>query len=442
MDEAFEDYCLPMRMSSMERFHFFDDSPEYPNNILAKFYFEGPLDEEAVRLAFDIATERHPLMHAIVRGRNWHSPDRIGPRFLWNRGKSIASQWLNLEVERSCRLMCNYDPESNETEALFQAHHAAIDGQGGLQFFRDWMKIYDNIIADKSPESDLPVLRTTNYPRRNRLEMFRFRNLGKLLMLPVGLFGAFKFSFRKLAPLVRLGKLEDDTLKSDFPATRVFEVSREQLARVKAYVKSEKITLNDWLVSCCYRSLMRWRESFGQHEARDWYRIIIPMSIRSMRDRELPACNRVAIIQLDRREDHIVDKDALNQSVNRELGIIRKFELQKIFLMMMKLFSVIPFSLKARAKQNRCLAMTLLTNVGRPFLKTGLQKRGRRVAMGGAELKRMELVPPIRYGTPVAFAASQYGGQLGLTMHVDTRFIRMEDAQQLLDDFGHRVANV
>lgn len=429
-------------MSSIERFHFFDDSPEYPNNILAKFYFDGRLDEETARVAFEVATARHPLMQSVVKGKRWHLSDEVGPRFLWNRGGSIASQWLNLEVERSCRLMCNYDSESNETEVVFQAHHAAIDGQGGLQFFRDWMKVYDNVIVGEPLHADLPPLQPESYGRRNRLEMLRLRNLWRLMLLPIGLFGAFKFSFRKVTPLVRLPKLEDDTLKSEFPETEAFEISKSQMAKIKAYVKKEGITLNDWLVSCCYRSMMCWREGFGQHAASDWYRIIVPMSIRTMRDRELPACNRVAIIQLDRREETIVDKHALNQSVNRELGIIRNAELQKIFLMMMKLFSAIPFSLKARASQHKCLAMALLTNVGRPMLKTGLEKRGLRVAMGNAELKRFELVPPIRYGTPVTFAASQYAGQLTLTMHVDTRFIRMQDARQLLDDLGNRISNV
>lgn len=433
---------LPLRMSSIERFHFYDDSPEYPNNILAKFYFAGRLDEETARTAFEVATARHPLMQSIVKGKFWHSPHEIGPRFLWNRGTTIASQWLNLEVERSCRLMCNYDSDADETEVLFQAHHAAVDGQGGLQFFRDWMKVYDNIVAEKPREADLLSLCPTAYTKRNRLEMLRIRNLWKLMLLPIGCFGAFKFSFRKVTPLIRLPKLDDDTLKSEFPETAAFEITKSQMAKVKAYVKKEGITLNDWLVSCCYRSLMCWRERFGQHSSSDWYRVIIPMSIRSMHDRDLPACNRVAIIQLDRREETIVDVDTLNQSVNRELGVIRNAELQKIFLMMIKLFSVIPFSLKARACQQKSLAMTLLTNVGRPMLKTGLEKRGLRVAMGGAELKRFELVPPIRYGTPITFAASQYAGELSLTMHVDTRFIQREHAVQLLNDLGHRITKV
>ncbi len=431
-----------LRMTSMERFHFHDDSPEYPNNIFAKLFFAGRLDEETARAAFEVATARHPLMIAVVKNRRWSMPDDVAPRFLWNRGDSIASQWLNLKLERSCRMFSNYDPETDETEVLFQVHHAAIDGQGGLQFARDWMKVYDNVSADKAPEQDLPKLRTHCYQGRNRLGLFRLSGLKTILMFPIGLYGAIKFSFRKSASLVKLNRLEDDTLKDDFPAVSSFEIPKKKMAAIKAYVNREQITLNDWLVSCCFRSLMCWREGFGQHQPKDWYRVIIPMSIRSLRDRELPACNRVAIIQLDRRENVIVDQEKLSRSVNHELGIIRKTELQKIFLLVIKCFSVIPFSLKARAKQQKCQAMTVLTNVGRPFLKTGLEKSGSKISMGGAELKRAEMIPPIRYGTPVSFAAARYAGSLFLTMHVDTRYVRMEDAQQLLNDFGCRVGNI
>jgi NRPS condensation-like uncharacterized protein len=433
---------LPMRMTSYERFHFHDDSPEYPNNIFARMFFEGRLEEEIARDAFDETILRHPLALAVVRSGKWREYDSIVPRFLWNRGTSVACQWLNLKLEKNCRLLCNYNSETDETEALFQVHHAAADGQGGLQFARDWMKIYDNLHKGADPLAELPVIDPRKYRGRNRLGLFSFRGIKTLLMLPIGFFGALKFAFRRPAPLVQIPMLDDDTLKDDFPAVSTYELSKSQVGLIKSYVNEQKITLNDWLVSCCYRSLMCWREGFQQHNVKDWYRIIVPMSIRTMRDRQMPACNRAALIQLDRRENIIVDQDHLNKSVSYELAIIRKAELQKIFLMVIKGFSLVPFFLRSRAKKQSCRAMTVLTNMGRPFLKTGLEKSGRAIKMGGALMKRAEMIPPIRYGTPVTFAVGSYAGGLSITMHVDTRFVRMEDAEELLQDFGNRVAGV
>lgn len=433
---------LPIRMNSVERFHFYDDSPEYPNNIFARLFFKGPLDEKTAKRAFDITTERHPISQAIVRRGRWCSYTSTRSRFLWNRGTSVAGQWLNLELEKNCRLFCDYHAESDETEVLFQVHHATADGQGGLQFTRDWMKVYDNLVAGRSPEDGLPTVDPTLYRRRNRLGLFSLSGLKTLLFLPIGIFGALKFSFRKPAPLIKLRPLEDDTLKDDFPCVATYEVTRDQLAAAKSYVNRQNITLNDWITSCCYRSLMCWREQFGLHRSSDWYRIIIPMSIRSFRDRELPACNRAAVIQLDRREDYIVDTQHLNRSVNYELGFIRNGDLQKIFLMVLKGMSLVPFLLKSRSQKKRCRAMTVVTNMGRPFLKTGLEKSGRKIRMGGSELQRVEMVPPIRYGTPVTFAVARYAGKLYLTMHVDTRFVRIQDAKKLLDDFGNRIGDV
>lgn len=436
------DEISQLRMNSMERFHFHDDSPEYPNNIFAKLYFKGPLDEETARLAFEVTADRHPLTKASVRGKYWAWTDDVSSRILWNRGTSVASQWLNMEFEKSSRMFGNYDADTDETTIVFQVHHAAVDGQAGVQFSRDWMKTYDNICAGKPPREGLTELRNSSYRGRNRLGLFRLSGLKTILMFPIGLYGAFKFSFRNSTPIAPLPQLEDDTLKDDFPAVTSFEITKKQMAGIKSYVNQQQITLNDWLVSCCFRSLMCWRETFGQHRAKDWYRVIVPMSIRSLRDRELPACNRVAIIQLDRRENRIVDKDKLSRSINHEMGVIRKAELQKMFLLVIKFFSAIPFLLKSKAQRQKCQAMTVMTNLGRLFLKTGLERSGNRIKMGEAELIRAEMVPPIRFGTPVTFSAARYGGSLYLTIHVDTRYIRMEDARQLLNDFGHRVASV
>ena len=52
---------FPMSMSSIEKFHWFDDSEAYPNVVFCRMQIAGKLDEAIAREAWQIAVERQPF---------------------------------------------------------------------------------------------------------------------------------------------------------------------------------------------------------------------------------------------------------------------------------------------------------------------------------------------------------------------------------------------
>jgi hypothetical protein len=160
--------------------------------------------------------------------------------------------------------------------------------------------------------------------------------------------------------------------------------------------------------------------------------VIIPISIRERWDQRMPAANRSTLVQLDRRPAETKDLWQLAQGIHFELGVIRQWMLDRAFLLAVGLLSKIPGGLAATVGKHRARATTLLTNLGKPLVHSGLPHSGRWVVVGGARLTGLELLPPIRASLPVSFAAAQYAGDLGISAHLDLRYVTAAAVEEFL----------
>jgi hypothetical protein len=245
------------------------------------------------------------------------------------------------------------------------------------------------------------------------------------------LFGASKFLFRRFATIQAPSGQADES-NVGFPNYEVASWNESELSAVRSFVRREKISLNDWLLAALFLSLQQWHEEQFGSGLSGWSRLIVPINLRTPEDRLLPAANRASLVQLDRRPQAEKDQLALAKGISYELGLIRDWQLDRMFLLLVRGMSVSDAWLRSAVGRRKSRATSMLTNVGKPLLRLGLPLEEGRVLAGGLRLELLDVIGPIRYGMPLSFAVAEYAGDLRMTAHFDRQRLNSEQVQALV----------
>lgn len=423
---------FPLRMTSIEKYHFFDDSTVFPNHFFARFEFVGPIAAGPLQEAFELAVARHVRGQAIVRkswGRwEWSEREIPGTRLEFCETDDFRFRRLDLREEPGYRAKCHVGPE--RTAVMMQVHHALTDGLGGLAFVRDWLVIYDNLIRGRDADAGLSQLQPNALLRRNRIGVASWRYLRHWWRQPIALFGAAKFIGR------RFQTLDSETAVPPVdewqPVGCGFSIERESVQALKKTLVAHQVTLNDFLLATLYVALAKFFAAAESDKRSTCYRVIVPISIRERWESAMPTANRTTLVQLDRLARETGDIWGLARGIHFELGVIRHWMLDRIFLLAIRLMSLSNTWLAYNAASRRPRGTTLLTNLGKPFVRSGLNMADGKVLVGDAALTAVALLPPVRRALPISCAAMQFLGDLNVTAHVDTRVIELARAERLL----------
>jgi hypothetical protein len=426
-------------MTSIEKYHLFDDSPEFPNNFFARFAFSGSLNRELLTESFRAAVERQVRGRAIAQriGSQWQwveLPDLI-PEIEFHEQAEIHFEPLDLRRTPGYQAKCYIGP--NTTQVTMQVHHALTDGLGGLGFVRDWMLIYDNLFHGRAVDTGLGKIRPDLLSKRNQIGLASWSYLKNLWRQPIALFGAAKFIGRRFQTLP--GKSVTDVPSAVFPQSVSMTIERETVLALKPKLMASRVTLNDFLLATLFATL---RDVSPNSDRRACWRVIVPISIRQSWERSMPVANRTTLVQLDRFAQETNDLLGLAQGIHFELGVIRGWMLDRMFLLAIRLMSLSNTWLVRNAGIGKPRATTLLTNLGKPFVRSGLCTKDGRVIVGDAPLVAADLLPPIRAHLPLSFSAVQYAGDLRITAHVDTRQVTQADAEQFLQKWRDQLMSL
>ena len=315
----------------------------------------------------------------------------------------------------------------------------------------EWMVIYGNLSGGRPPETGLQRMDPGLLKQRNHLGLLKWPYLKHLWKQPVALFGAAKFAFRRTAKLIPDGHETVNSVQAEghqghYPSIIGSWLAESQPNRLAAAAKSCNVMLNSLLLGQLYLALGDWRKLHACHSENDWLRIILPMSIRNVSDRRLPSANRATIVQIDRRGKDAQDLEKFYQMLNREILIIRGWQLEKIFLIAIRMLSCFEPLLQRGVKNDKSRGMAVFTNLGEPLRKN--EKTRSRVVAGDDEADtylrphEFDLVGPIRPGTPVNFSVARYGGAMRISMHYDNHVLSCEQAASLLRIYVDRLNSV
>jgi hypothetical protein len=479
-------------LTSIEKLYFFDSSPRFPNRITCRLLFEQNLNVEAAREACYWLGERHRVLGCSIEKRrgklHWirnaelyrvgkhgaSSPghqDAAPPKIHWFHSQELdeapehAPDFLQIlqdvEFYRPCMLIRRWprktrdredlnqgiDPKQCVSEVWFSVHHSFFDGAGGIQIANDWMQIYENLLQKRTPETGLPALEDHRFRDRNRLGLLTWNFLRLLPFQAIGLYGATKFVFRKTASIADLrinpAKSNEIVSGSSPPAMESAWLSAEQLALVEHHAQHSGYNANAKFLGDLYGVLHRWRlRKNPSASPGHWLRIILPINLRDIGDRRLPAANRSSLIQIDRKPPSGIAGADYYQSIQREIGVVQRFQLDRMFLLAIRGISAIPPLLKQVARNPKPRGLAVFTNLGRPFrrLERGLRAEEKIVEHATAssinlEPREIDFLAPLRLGTPLNFSLAKFRDRLRVTLHYDPLVVEKAEAERLVQDY-------
>jgi hypothetical protein len=437
-------------MTSIEKFHWLDQHPDYPNFVFARLRFGIPLDPEIAERALRLSLERQPLAykHPVKHGRKWcwaNHPNE-SECFTYRKLEREPLNWEFGKRERAAfkayqLALVEFPHEGGvESEARFCSHHAASDGVASIKLINDWMTIYNNLVADENPYQGLSEVDQTKINQRGRLGLLQWNYLRHLPNQLIAIFGAAKFVFRKTAKLAARDSAPASAHSTPFPAIIGQWIGEEDYKRSTANARELEVSFTSACLTACFEAIDRWNQKAGAAGDRpntSPWRILLPMSIRGRHDRTLPATNQTAIVQIDRCPGAEPDRRSLCRGIDREVKIIRRWQLEKMFLIAIRVASISNGWLKKIANNPDSRGAAVFTHLGQPYKRAKictdrLAKTFPSVSDAFARPIDFDLAGPLRSGTPINFSFARHDRRMKITLHFDSKLISESDARQLL----------
>jgi hypothetical protein len=437
---------LPSKLTTFERFLYFDDYPAYPNTIGCRLILSGPLDLELFHRAVQLSSRQHPLLSTVL-GRGGNRP--AWGRYLedpWVKQlpddclKNIFIKKIDLESEPGGQL--HWAHADNTSSLNFLTHHATADGLGGLQAVFDFLAAYAGLWEARKSNDPHPERRAAQGMSRvdarllNQRGSFGFGSWKFIRKIPrqlIGLFGVKEFFVNRPETLTaqRHGDVSD-SIPADYPGLYTRELGDIELVQKKA--GAAQVTSNELVLLAVFLGLAQWRKKYQFGREDDCLRLMVPINLRTIADRYLPAAHRSSMVTLDRVQSECRDSKALLDSIRFQMNVIKSNELGYTFLHMLNLFRWLPRGLGRFADPDRVGSTMVVTNLGEPFRRSKLARDDQdRLLVGDQVLEHIDLVAPLRPNTQAAIAIGRYARKTFLSLTYDNRCLDDEQARELTD---------
>lgn len=437
---------LPSKLTTFEKFLYFDDYPAYPNTIGCRLTLSGALDQQLLEEAAEISSANHPLLNTTLaadkKRLRWENcrPQPLVRRLPDDPVELPFLKKIDLHSEPGGQL--HWAHANNRTSLNFLTHHATADGLGGLQVVFDFLGAYAGLHEAGGTGDSVPRLRTTRYmsrvdpsllDHRGRYGFGRWKFIRKIHRQMIGLFGVREFFQNRPETLTgqRHGPL-DEPIPVNYPGLYTRELGDIELVQKTA--GEAQVTSNELILHAVFRALAPWRKQHGFGSDNDCLRLMVPINLRTIVDRYLPACHRSSMVALDRRTSQCQDRQGLLNSIRFQMQVIRGNELGYTFLHMLNLFRWLPRGLGRFADPERIGSTVVVTNLGEPFRRSKLPRNERdQLIVGDQVLESVDLVAPLRPNTQAAIAIGRYARKTFLSLTYDQRCLTDAQARELTD---------
>ena len=435
---------LPLTV--FEELLFWENRPAFPLSCFARLQLSGRIDRQAFEAAVRTVMPRHPLLrsHVEAQGRRlfWKpQPDAL-PEVRWLSGPTgrlfPPTTYQDLRNEIGLRLLVVENGDSCDVTAQF--HHACCDGVGIQALLSDILVAYALAKGAHSNRLRLPDLEPGRLERRGAYGLGFTKLAGMLPRQVIGLAGAARFFARSPSPVLpHRPPNDDDPAPEGYPATRTHVFSQDETTSLNEAAKHLDVTVNDLLARDLYLALGKWRARQGAGNDDEWMRVMIPMNLRSMQDKLLPAANMVGAVFLDRRGRDLGDARQLLAGIARELELIRENGLGLIFIYALHVLGIVPRGLRSIARRGTCMTSSIFSNLGRPLLRCPLPREGGLLVSGNLVLERTDGAVPLVPFACMSATVMEYARRLSMTFHYDPRCVTAAQADDLAAAFVHRV---
>ena len=336
---------FPLPLVPFEEYMLTDDRPAYPMNIFARLHFAGHLDRATLETAFRDSVARHPLFCALVRqtGKNrfeWIDGSHVPHQFHWIDASAEAAAPcvppIDLRREPGLRLWTVNDCQGSRV--LVQAHHACCDGIGAFGWLVDLFRAHAALVGTAKGRKgarapDFELLRTRGSSGLTRRETLRI--LGRYVRLVPSVFRTVRHKPLALVPTPPT--IDAPGPAKEYPASYTQSITAAEFAALKAAAIGRHVGLDELLARDLFLAVAEWQSRHAPGACEGWRRIWVPMNLRTMAHRWLPATNMIGTVFFDRHQDHVADPQRLLESLHREMQLIRARRIDHMLLFSMRM---------------------------------------------------------------------------------------------------------
>lgn len=423
---------------------FADDSPGYPACFYLRFALRGRLDPRRLAEAGKLALARHPLLRARLVGE----AVAVGETLRWEVDEAtfeLPVVWgtpdgASIDPTRALALRLFVEDETEAARLTLQVHHAACDGVGASTFVVDLLRAYDAGAAafTVGDATATEATRVAWLERRGGSHLLTTERRARLAKDLARIWLYFRRFPQPLAPSPVL-----DGAEPARPASVARRLADAEVASLRAAARRVGATFNDLLLTAAFLALDGWNRDQG---GRRPLRLVLPINMRLIGDRDMPAANVVSMCFLDRQGTALDDAEALLKGVVAETSFIKSHRMGHALIGVAAALSRVRGGLKALMTRRwpwATAASAVISNLGAPFASAKLptDSQGRLVA-GGLTLDWVEFLPPIRPGMSLAIGVLTYGGATAFAAHYDASQLAAQDVSAITSAFLARLSAV
>ncbi len=431
---------FPLPLVAFEHYMLADDRLSHPMTFYFRLTFTGRFDRLRFHEALGEALERHPLLHAHIRGSAdgetsglaWMDASAQQQLVSWNEEGSPVPfpEGLRIDLQRESGIRLWAHEGRDTTTLLLQFHHSCSDGIGATHFIESLLTAY-KIASAPVPKSLSNVSAGRSLLRnRGRLRMSLVdsgrrlcRDLPKIAMfflsVPRQVVG--RHSAKPTMPLLAEG-----------PGLLSHSFEKTETEQICSMAKQKGVTVNDLLLRDVFVTLDGWNRLHSPGNYAGSLRISMPMNLRLSADRSLPAVNNVSMVFLDRHSSRIADPEELLHGIQAETHAMKEGHWGLTLLWVLRFVGAVPGGLKALLGGIRCLNSSVLSNLGILFADSPLRGSCDRVLANDMILEGVEFFPPVRPSTNAAFGVVSYGKRLMVGLNYDRSTLTNDAARDLL----------
>lgn len=436
---------FPLHLSPFENYMLCDDHPDFPMAFIIQHEYSGDLDRNAFEIALEETLERHPFFRAIIRPAKqqrdcWVKAGDRKPEVNWGElGEPIElPEGEHLDIRNKIGLRIWIRKNRQRAFVVWQFHHAVCDGIGAYEFMGDVLWSYSRQTCDNPPNApvDLPAQglkgrglgNLEKYLDKTKWDLFKETSWGELS----------RYVFQKIAPLAQVRKAPaSDKPLALFPGFHSFDFDKQQYRAIRLAAQDRGQTTNELLLEHLFYSLERWNKEHEPSHKCGTIGVLLPMDLREVNDKKMPAANHVTYAFLRRNPKEFVDKQKFASGLRKELLSLKHERHDTKFMNLIFRGWKFPKLTHKVLGFHRCFATAVLSHIGDPTKRFHVEFPREKGALrvGNLLLEDISGVPPMRSKTYVTIAIVTYRRVLKICLRCHPNMFSDEDAQKFLDTY-------
>jgi len=386
--------------------YLFERSTPYSLTFSFVMTLEGDIDSEAVHKALDASLTCYPKLKCVLVdnypsrrrwfGHAWECRDVRGKDILEETELSQADythQNVISDIEKyhsAHAIDITSQPplkvllirSGRRVHLIFFVHHAAVDGMAFIFFVQTFIKYYESIFYQRTPEDHCtPDYESISQPRVR----FRWNNFSPRLI------NTFikNNSLPKREPPVQLFPREEEQGEKKLIAA-VRELSSNQFQFLRDHAREKQTTINNYLLASMFRTIKSWNRRW--HDTSERIYVSVPINLRPPGDRTVG--NIISGYYFSLRTEAIRDNNTVLGLMQQEWPPIVEHARRNINLLWF--FKPLPLTVKRKMfkLQNSSTYPTLLiSNWGTCHLNPDHTDSGGFHCMGEASIRNITTIP-------------------------------------------------